>query len=280
MNRELVTGLAQLSAEKGLPKEVVSDIIARAIKRAYGDEEHIDVKVDVQTGAFKVYLQKTVVEKVEDPKIQVQLDVAKKITPDVQLGEVMPFEESAAALGRIGAQTAKQVIQQSLREAEREQVFAEYADREGDIINAKISHFDLGAAIMELDRGATAVLPRSEQAPHERYFAGQARKVVVLDRQLSLAIGKEGQNARLAAKLTGWRIDIRSESEVRAELEPEPEPEPVAVAEPAPVEPETEDIRHDLVAEVEAESAQADEEELDEEDRALLGAKKKRAERR
>src|SRR5437660_2930524 len=180
MNRELVTGLAQLSAEKGLPKEVVSDIIARAIKRAYGDEEHIDVKVDVQTGAFKVFLLKTVVEKVEDPKIQVQLDTAKKIKPDAQLGDVIPFEESAAALGRIGAQTAKQVIQQSLREAEREQVFAEYADREGDIINAKISHFDAGSAIMELDRGATAILPRSEQAPHERYFAGQARKVVVL----------------------------------------------------------------------------------------------------
>ena len=132
MNRELVTGLAQLSAEKGLPKEVVSDIIARAIKRAYGDEEHIDVKVDVQTGAFKVFLLKTVVEKVEDPKIQVQLDTAKKIKPDAQLGDVIPFEESAAALGRIGAQTAKQVIQQSLREAEREQVFAEYADREGE----------------------------------------------------------------------------------------------------------------------------------------------------
>src|SRR6266550_4160127 len=352
MNRELVTGLAQLSAEKGLPKEVVSDIIARAIKRAYGDEEHIDVKVDVQTGAFRVYLLKTVVEKVEDPKIQVQLDTAKKIKPDAQL-----------------------------------------------------SHFDAGSAIMELDRGATAILPRSEQAPHERYFAGQARKVVVLevrrtlrgpqiivsrahkalvkrlfelevpeifhgqveivgiarepgsrtkiavrarqpgldargacigqrglrvqaivnelggekidiiewaesperyvanalepahvvrvdivpdektayvivpDRQLSLAIGKEGQNARLAAKLTGWRIDIRSESEVRAEVEPEPEPEPVAVAEPVPAEEESE-IRHDLVAEVEAESAQADEEDLDEEDRALLGGKKKRAERR
>jgi len=99
--------------------------------------------------------------------------------------------------------------------------------------------------------------------------------VVVPDRQLSLAIGKEGQNARLAAKLTGWRIDIRSESEVRAELEPEPEPEPVAVAEPAPAPEVEEEIRHDLVAEVEAESAAADEEELDEEDRALLGAKKK-----
>jgi N utilization substance protein A len=105
--------------------------------------------------------------------------------------------------------------------------------------------------------------------------------VVVPDRQLSLAIGKEGQNARLAAKLTGWRIDIRSESEVRAELEPEPEPEPVAaVVEEAPaVDQESEAIRHDLVAEVEAESAMADEEELDDEDRALLGAKKKRERR-
>src|SRR5713226_5670166 len=329
MNRELVTGLAQLSAEKGLPKEVVGDIIARALKRAYGAEENIDVKVDIQTGSFKVYLLKTVVEKVEDPKAQIKLDV--------QLGEIIPMEEAASALGRIGAQTAKQVIQQSLREAEREQVYAEYADREGDIINGQIDHFEAGSAIMELGK-AKAILPRSEQAPHERYFVGQHRKVLVLevrrsihgpqiivsrahrglvkrlfelevpeiyhgqveivgiarepgsrtkiavrsrqqgldargacigqrglrvqaivnelggekidiiewaesseryvanalepahvvrvdivpeektayvivpDRQLSLAIGKEGQNARLAAKLTGWRIDIKPKS--------------------------------------------------------------------
>jgi N utilization substance protein A len=125
MNRELVTGLAQLSAEKGLPKEVVGDIIARALKRAYGAEENIDVKVDITTGAFRVYLLKTVVDKVEDPKLQILLDAARRIKPDVQLGDIVPLEESAAALGRIGAQTAKQVIQQSLREAEREQVFAE-----------------------------------------------------------------------------------------------------------------------------------------------------------
>ena len=377
MNRELVTGLAQLSAEKGLPKEVVSDIIGRAIKRAYGDEEHIDVKVDVQTGAFKIYLLKTVVEKVEDPRIQLQLDSAKKLKPDAQLGDVIPMEESAAALGRIGAQTAKQMIQQFLREAEREQVYAEYADREGDIINGVIDHFEAGSAIMDLGK-AKAILPRSEQAPHERYFVGQHRKVLVLevrrsihgpqiivsrahkglvkrlfelevpeiyhgqvevmgiarepgsrtkiavrsrqagldpvgacvvqrglrvqaisnelggerlevvqydegsekfvasalspapvvrvdcvaeektayvvvpDRYLSLAIGKEGQNARLAAKLTGWRIDIRSESEVAAESEPEPEPE------------------------AEAESALADETALEDEDRALLGGKKRK----
>src|SRR6266542_658132 len=328
MNRELVTGLAQLSAEKGLPKEVVGDIIARALKRAYGAEENIDVNVDITTGAFRVFLLKTVVDKVEDPKLQILLDAAKRIKPDVQLGDIVPLEESAAALGRIGAQTAKQVIQQSLREAEREQVFAEYADREGDIINGQISRFEAGSAIMELGK-AEAILPRADQAPHERYFIGQrglrvqaivnelggekidiiewnekpeqyvanalepahvvrvdivtddkTAYVVVPDRQLSLAIGKEGQNARLAAKLTGWRIDIRSESEVRAELEPEPEPEPVAAAvEAAPVPDDDTEVRHDLVAEVEAESAMADEEELDEEDRALLGAKKKKERR-
>jgi N utilization substance protein A len=403
VNRELVTGLAQLSAEKGLPKEVVSDIIARAIKRAYGDEEHLDVKVDVQTGAFRIFLLKTVVEKVEDPKTQIQLETAKKLKADAQLGDVMPFEESAAALGRIGAQTAKQMIQQFLREAEREQVFAEYADREGDIINGVIDRFDAGAAIMDLGK-AKAILPRSEQAPHERYFVGQHRKVLIVevrrsihgpqimvsrahrglvkrlfelevpeiyhgqveimgiarepgartkiavrsrqagldpvgacvgqrglrvqaisnelggerievvqwdedqakfvgnalspapvvrvdivaeektayvvvpDRYLSLAIGKEGINAKLAAKLTGWRIDIRSESEVAAEVETPPEPEP-EVVEPEPVAAAVEgeeEIRHDLVIEAEAESALADESELEEEDRALLGGKKRR----
>jgi N utilization substance protein A len=403
MNRELVTGLAQLSAEKGLPKEVVSDIIARAIKRAYGDEEHLDVKVDVQTGAFKLFLLKTVVEKVEDPKSQIQLDTAKKLKADAQLGDVIPFEESAAALGRIGAQTAKQMIQQFLREAEREQVYAEYADREGDIINGVIDRFDAGAAIMDLGK-AKAILPRSEQAPHERYFVGQHRKVLIVevrrsihgpqimvsrahkglvkrlfelevpeiyhgqveimgiarepgartkiavrsrqagldpvgacvgqrglrvqaisnelggervevvqydddpqkfvgnalspapvvrvdcvpeesktayvvvpDRYLSLAIGKEGINAKLAAKLTGWRIDIRSESEVAAEVEapPEPEPEVVEAEAPVPVVDE-EGIRQDLVVEAEAESALADEGALEEEDRALLGGKKRR----
>jgi len=457
MNRELVTGLAQLSAEKGLSKEVVSDIIARAIKRAYGAEENIDVTVDVHTGAFKVFLLKTVVDKVEDPKLQIQIDAARRMKPDVALGDTIPLEESAAALGRIGAQTAKQVIQQSLREAEREQVYAEYADREGDIINGQIERFEAGSAIFELGK-AKAILPRSEQAPHERYFVGQHRKVLVLevrrsihgpqiivsrahrglvkrlfelevpeiyhgqveitgiareagsrtkiavrsrqpgldpvgacvgqrglrvqaisnelggerveviqfdekseefvknalspspvirvdivvdektayvvvpDRYLSLAIGKEGQNARLAAKLTGWRIDIRSESEVRAEAEPEPEPEPIAVeadvverphrnhgikarvrktgkvagiafhdrlrVQPLATELPSTDLQHPgrevgedhavtalqqprrpvpgAAAEVEAESLAADEDELEDEDRALLGGKKKK----
>src|SRR5207302_825979 len=262
MNRELVTGLAQLSAEKGLPKEVVSDIIARAIKRAYGDEEHIDVKVDVQTGAFKVFLLKTVVEKVEDPKIQVQLDTAKKIKPDAQLGDVIPFEESAAALGRIGAQTAKQVIQQSLREAEREQVIVSRAHKalvkrlfelevpeifHGQVeivgiarepgsrtkiaVRARQPGIDArGACIGQRGLRVQAIVNELggekidiiEWAESPERFVANALEpahvvrvdivpedktayVVVPDRQLSLAIGKEGQNARLAAKLTGCR---------------------------------------------------------------------------
>src|ERR1700738_205041 len=115
MNRELVTGLAQLSAEKGLPKEVVGDIIARALKRAYGAEENIDVKVDIQTGAFKVYLLKTVVEKVEDPKLQIELKAAQRIKSDAQLGDIVPLEESAAALGRVGPRDRDAQMQQQAR---------------------------------------------------------------------------------------------------------------------------------------------------------------------
>src|SRR5438876_670931 len=294
MNRELVTGLAQLSAEKGLPKEVVGDIIARALKRAYGAEENIDVKVDISTGAFRVYLLKTVVDKVEDPKLQIELKAAQRIKPDAQLGDIVPLEESAAALGRIGAQTAKQVIQQSLREAEREQVFAEYANREGDIINGQISRFDAGSAIMELGK-AEAILPRNEQAPHERYFIGQHRKVVVLEVRRTLRgpqIIVSRAHKALVKRLFEYEVPeifngqveivgIARESGVRAELEPEPEPEVEAVAAEVAPAPEAEDaeIRHDLVAEVEAESALADEQELDEEDRALLGGKKKRERR-
>ncbi len=393
MNRELVTGLAQLSAEKGLPKEIVADIVGRAIKRAYGPEENLDVKVDPTTGAMRIYVLKVVVETVEDPKTQITPAEAAQHKNDAAVGETIAIEQSAQILGRIGAQTVKQVIQQSLREAEREQVFAEYAEREGDIINGQIVRFEVGNAIIDLGK-AEAILPRSEQASHERYHIGQHRRVLVLevrrspkgpqivvsrthrglvkrlfelevpeifhgqveimgiareagsrtkiavrarqpgldpvgacvgqrglrvqaivnelggekidiipwaqeasqsvanalapaqvirveistedktayvivpDRQLSLAIGKEGQNARLAAKLTGWRIDIRSESEAQAEEAGPEEPAP-----PPPArEPEDPEV---VMAQAMAESLAADEE-ADEEE-ALASAKRRKA---
>ncbi|TMD61198.1 MAG: transcription termination/antitermination protein NusA [Chloroflexi bacterium] len=405
MNRELVTGLAQLSAEKGLPKEIVADIVGKAIKRAYGPEENLDVKVDPQTGAMRIYVLKTAVEKVEDPKTQLTVAEAQTYRKDAVLGEVVPIEQSAQILGRIGAQAVKQVIQQSLREAEREHVFSEYAEREGDIINGEIVRFEMGTAIVDLGR-AEGVLPRSEQAPHERYAIKQHRRflvnevrrtpkgpqivltrthknlvkrlfelevpeifhgqveimaiarevgsrtkvavrsrqagidpvgasvgqrglrhqavvnelggekidiitwsadpaeyvknalapaqvirvdivpeektayVVVPDKQLSLAIGKEGQNARLAAKLTSWRIDIRSESEAAAEAGGGEEPAPAEgapgteAAAPAAAEPEDPEA---LMAQAMAESIAADEE-ADEEE-ALTSAKKRKAKR-
>lgn len=407
MNRELVTGLAQLSAEKGLPKEIVADIVGRAIKRAYGAEENLDVKVDPLTGNLRIFVLRTVVERVEDPKTQMTLEEAQKHKADAALGEVVSIEQSANILGRIGAQTVKQVIQQSLREAEREHVFSEYAEREGDIINGQIVRFEAGNAVIDLGR-AEAVLPRSEQAAHERYHIGQHRRVLILevrrtpkgpqivvtrthrglvkrlfelevpeifhgqveimgiareagsrtkmsvrarqpgldpvgacvgqrglrvqaivnelggekidiipwageaeryvanalapaqvvrveispeektayvvvpDRQLSLAIGKEGQNARLAAKLTGWRIDIRSESEVAAEAAaeagdaPEPVPEPAPAPQPAEAE-DSDTIREDAIAQAMAETLAADEE-ADEEE-ALASTKRKKAKR-
>src|SRR5258706_521377 len=292
MNRELVTGLAQLSAEKGLPKEVVSDIIARAIKRAYGDEEHIDVKVDVQTGAFKVYLLKTVVEKVEVLEVrrtlrgpQIIVSRAHKALVkrlfELEVPEIFHGQVEIVGIAREPGSRTKIAVrarqpgldargacigQRGLRV---QAIVNELGGEKIDIIEWAESPERYVANALE-----PAHVVRVDIVPDEK-----TAYVIVPDRQLSLAIGKEGQNARPPAKLTGWRIDIRSESEVRAEVEPEPEPEPVAVAEPVAAEEESE-IRHDLVAEGEAESAQADEEDLDEEDRARLGGKKKRAERR
>src|SRR2546422_8881129 len=103
MNRELVTGLAQLSAEKGLPKEIVADIVGKAIKRAYGPEENLDVKVDPQTGAMRIYVLKTAVDKVEDPKTQLTAAEAQTYRKEAGLGAAGPIEQTAQILCRLAA---------------------------------------------------------------------------------------------------------------------------------------------------------------------------------
>jgi N utilization substance protein A len=317
-----------------------------------------------------VYAQKAVVEEVEDPRVDIALDEARRLKPDIELGEIMEFEVTPANAGRIAAQTAKQVVLQRLREAEREMVYEEFSNREGDIVSGLIQRMDARHVIVDLGK-TEGILPPTEQVRSEHYRPGQRMKfylvevhrsnrgpqlilsrthknllkrlfelevpeiykgvveirsiarepgyrskvavaaqqdgvdpvgscvglrgiriqnivnelngeridvvqwdpdparfvanalspaqvtgvstseedntasVIVPDRQLSLAIGKEGQNARLAAKLTGWRIDIRSESTVQetglppavveeAPAEPVAEAEEVAPAEETP----------------------------------------------
>ena len=341
MSRDFVGALLQLNAEKNIPREQLIRTIEEAIESAYqrvAGNEDIRVRIDPERGEMEVFRARLVVAEVEEPTTQLSLADAQAIKPDAVLGELVVTEHLGQdAFGRIGAQTAKQVVLQRLREAERDADFARFADREGELITGTINRVEPRAIILDLGK-AEAVLPTSEQSPVEHYRIGQNVKAFVLEvrrsprgpqilvsrthrgflrrlfemevpeihdgrveikaiarepgsrtkvavasrqegldpvgatvgqrgarvqavvaelagekidviewsddpatfvakalspaqvvdvhideehriasvtvpeRMLSLAIGREGQNARLAAKLTGWRIDIRSDT--------------------------------------------------------------------
>ena len=360
MKSEFLMALTQLAAEKSLPKEVVFEAVEAALASAYKKDNipgaTISVKINPDTGMMRVFSHRNIVEEVENPLEEITLKEARRIQPDSQLGETVAEEIQVKNPGRIQAQTAKQVVLQRLREAEREVVYEEYAGKEGDIISGMIQRLEGRNVIIDLTK-TEALLPASEQVRVEHYRPGQrlralllrveravkgpqvivyrshrdlirrlfelevpeihkgtveiksiAREpgfrskvavtsrdaaidavgacvglrgiriqnvvnelngeridvvqwdpdanrfvahalsparvvsvwtdeesntatVVVPDQQLSLAIGKEGQNARLAAKLTGWRIDIKSESMAEQEELTAPEtPEAAALA--------------------------------------------------
>ncbi len=352
MKSDFIIALTQLASERNLPRETVLSAIEAALVSAYRRDSvlgghNISVKLDPGSGDVSVYIVKTVVDEVADPLLELSLPDAKQIKPDAEVGESIATESLPHSAGRIAAQTAKQVVMQRLREAERELVYDEYADREGEVFSVTIQRIEPKQIIVELGR-AESILPASEQVPYERYRVGMRMKVllqsirrstkgpelivsrtdkqllirlfemevpeiyngaveimaiareagarskvavfarqdgvdpvgscvglrgiriqnivneldgekidvvawnkdpkvfianalspsqvlrvdmdeetgsaaaVVPDRQLSLAIGKEGQNARLAAKLTGWKVDIRSHIDSTAEAKPTP----------------------------------------------------------
>jgi len=362
LKSEFMIAITQLAAEKNLPKEVVLDAMEAALVSAYKKDSDLEgevaVKIDRETGDHHVYLERNVVQEVEDPLTEVTLPEARKVKPDVMPGDVLLTEIHPGAAGRIAAQTAKQVVLQRLREAERAMVFEEFSNREGDIVSGVIQRIEEKHTVVDLGK-TEGVFPLAEQVRSENYRVGQRLKfyllevhkslrgpqlilsrthknllrrlfelevpeiyrgiveiksiareagyrskvavaarqegvdpvgscvglrgiriqnivnelngeridviqwdpeaarlvanalspaqvlsvkidevsntgsVIVPDRQLSLAIGKEGQNARLAAKLTGWRIDIKPESAMTEPLEPLPEPTKV-ISGPAP----------------------------------------------
>jgi len=351
LKNEFIIALNQLCSERNLPSNVVLETIEIALVSAYkrraGPHPNIVAKIDADTGKSFVYKEKLVVEEVEDERLQITLDEARQYDAEVGLGETILIDCTPRDFGRIAAQTAKQVMLQRIREAERDALFDTFAQREGELINGTVQSISAQGVTLNLGR-TEATLPRNQQIPGERYRINQrvrayvlevrksnrgpqiivsrshrnmlrrllelevpeifngaveikaiAREagsrskvavaavqegvdpvgscvgmrgiriqnivnemsgekvdvvawdadtatfianalsparvsnvllddssgrsktatVIVPDDQLSLSIGKEGQNARLAAKLTGWRIDIKSVSEAAEEAE-------------------------------------------------------------
>jgi N utilization substance protein A len=347
MKTELMAAVTQLSAERNLPKEVVVSALESALASAYKKDtstldQDVLVKVDPNAGKINFYIQKVVVESVANPNREILIDEAQKLQATAQVGDVINIECTPRNIGRIAAQTARQVVLQRLREAEHHAIYEEFTDREGEVVTGAIQFTEPKRIYVRLNR-TEAILPPNEQVPTEHYYKGQRLKfylleivqgdkgpqiilsrshpnlirrlfeleipevhngivelkaiareaghrtkvavattqqsvdpvgcclgprgirlqsiihelngekidiiqwdanpgvfisnalspaqvasikiaeeekvatVVVPDKQLSLAIGKEGQNARLAAKLTGWRIDIKSVSAIEME---------------------------------------------------------------
>ena len=352
MKSDFLIALTQLAAERNLPRDIVLSAIEAALVSAFRKDsiatgQEISVKLDPGTGDVSVYLLKKVVDEVENDLLEITLKDARKYKADIEVGDNVAYEKLPASAGRIAAQTAKQVVLQRLREAERELVYEEYDDKEGEVYTVNVQRIDSKQVVCEMGR-AEAILPLSEQIQSERYRVGQKIKVllkslersvkgpeliisradddllkrlfemevpeiyngsveikaiarepgarskvavfasqegvdpvgscvglrgiriqnivnelhgekidvvqwdenpivfisqalspsqvlrvdlvqdelsataVVPENTLSLAIGKEGQNARLAAKLTGWKVDIKSDVEVAGEEPVEP----------------------------------------------------------
>ncbi|SHJ90964.1 transcription termination factor NusA [Paramaledivibacter caminithermalis] len=347
MKNELFDALDQLEKEKGISKDMLIDAIEAALitayKKNFGSSQNVKVIINRDNGSVKVYSRKEVVENVENDLFEISLEEAKKIDPNYEIADIIEEEVTPRNFGRIAAQTAKQVVVQRIREAERSVIFQEYANRESEIVTGIIQRISKGTVYINLGRIEALLLP-NEQIQGEIYKQGSRIKtyivevkkttkgpqiqvsrthpglvkrlfelevpeihdgiveikgisreagsrtkiavysadinidpvgacvgqrgvrvqnivdelkgekidiikwdkdpaifisnslspskvlkveindeneksalVVVPDYQLSLAIGKEGQNARLAAKLTGWKIDIKSESQYKGE---------------------------------------------------------------
>jgi N utilization substance protein A len=183
--KQLAVAIKAIAEEKNLPeetvKEVVEQALAAAYRRDYGErEQEVRVTMNLNNGDVDAYVMKEVVDTVENPAYEISLKDAGVMQKDAKEGEFVEVQEKVHDFGRVAAQTAKQVILQRLREAEREIVMNEYEDKIGTVINALVARVE--GNIVRVDLGkAQGIMPRSEQIQGERYYPGQRLKVYLKD---------------------------------------------------------------------------------------------------
>ncbi|MCG0275034.1 MAG: transcription termination factor NusA [Thermosediminibacteraceae bacterium] len=184
MNIEFIEALDQIEKEKGISKEILLEAIEAALvsayKKNYGTAQNVKINIDRATGEVKVFSQKTVKEDVKDPLLEISLVEAKKINPLAKLGDIISIEVTPQKFGRIAAQTAKQVVMQRIKEAERNIIYEEFAGRETDLVTGTVQRFDKKNVIIDLGK-TEAILPPNEQIPNETYTQGERIKVYILE---------------------------------------------------------------------------------------------------
>lgn len=209
MKSDFYTAISQIAAERGIPKEAIIDVMERALitayKRTLGNNPppmEVTVKLDPISGQARVYAEKQVVDEVFDERFEVEIEVARKVKPDAELGETVIVESTPNDFGRIAAQTAKQVVLQGIKEVEREYVYGEYMNREGELITATVQRQTKGNVILEMGK-AEAIIPPKEQVDNDRYYQGQRLKVYLME------IRREDRGPRLIASRTHKNLIMR-----------------------------------------------------------------------
>ncbi|MGD8982541.1 MAG: transcription termination factor NusA [Desulfobacteraceae bacterium] len=184
MITELIRVIDQVSREKGVDREVLIKTIEEAVRAAarkkLGPNYDLEVSFNEEMGEIEIFEFKEVVEKVANENMEISLEEAKEIDPDSEVGDSLGIKMDTDVLGRIAAQSAKQVIMQRLREAERDIVYDDYKDRRGEIIHGIAQRFDKGAIVVNLGR-TEAELPVKEQIPKESYKQGDRVRAYILD---------------------------------------------------------------------------------------------------
>ncbi|HEX5149016.1 MAG TPA: transcription termination factor NusA [Candidatus Limnocylindrales bacterium] len=185
MSRDFVGALLQLNAEKQISREqligAVEDGIQSAYRRVAGDED-IHVRIDVETGKIRVFRARRVVGEIEDEFTELTVEQAHAIDPQARIGDLVETEQlDGDVFGRIGAQTAKQIVLQRIREVERDQVFDQFASREGELMTGTVNRVEPRAIILDVGKNVEAILATTEQSTLEHYRIGQNVKAFVLE---------------------------------------------------------------------------------------------------
>lgn len=183
--KQLVLAIKTIAEEKNLPEEKVQEIIELALAAAWrrdnGErDQEVRTVLNINNGDFTVFVNKTVVEEVNNDKTEISLEQAKKIKKDAEIGDIIEEEQHVLSFGRVAAQTAKQVVLQRLREAERDVVIEEFEDKIGQIINGIVTRVESRFVRFDLGK-AQGIMPASDQISGERYYPGQRMKVYLKD---------------------------------------------------------------------------------------------------
>jgi transcription termination/antitermination protein NusA len=176
--------IEQVGKDKGIDKEILigamEEAMATAARKKLGLKEGVEAQYNPDAGEIEVFQYKQVVENVEDPETQMTLDDASEMDPGAQIGDMLGIKVDTRDFGRIAAQTAKQVIIQRVKDAERENVYMDYKDRKSEVVNGIVQRFERGDIIVNLGR-VEALLPKEEQVPRESYRPGDRVRAYILD---------------------------------------------------------------------------------------------------